>query len=98
MKIGSTPVQTLAIVLGPNAWITRSQYPPPGPKPKGLRISWVGHSFHVYLPSPVARLAIEAGIKGHRTLGIDFIGASMPCQHWNRGGGDNGTNAVKNIL
>jgi hypothetical protein len=98
MKVELTSLQVLAIVFGLKIGGANSQYPPASPKPKGLRISWVGHSFHVYLPGPVAKLASEAGIKGHRTLGVDFIGASMPCQHWNRGGGENGTNAVKNIL
>ena len=66
--------------------------------PKGLAISWVGHSFHVYLPSPVGKLASEAGIQGHRNLGVDFIGASTPCQHWSRAGGDTGSTGVKQIL
>jgi hypothetical protein len=54
--------------------------------PKGKKIQWVGHSFHVFLPSPVASLAREAGIKGHENLGVDFLPASLPCQHWNKGG------------
>jgi hypothetical protein len=97
MKAIFTSLQVLAIALA-NIGNANGQYPPPGPKPKGLKISWVGHSFHVYLPSPVAKLASEAGIRGHESLGVDFIGASAPCQHWTKGGGENGTNAVKNIL
>jgi len=54
--------------------------------PNGKKIQWVGHSFHVFLPSPVASLAKEAGIKGHENLGTDFLPASVPCQHWNKGG------------
>jgi hypothetical protein len=76
--------------------ITEAQYPPASP-PKGKAVQWVGHSFHWFLPQPVLQLAQEAGIKGHVNLGVDRIGASTPCQHWNKGG-DDGTNAVKNIL
>jgi hypothetical protein len=98
MRVTLLSLQVLAIVFGLNAGSANAQYPPVDSKKKGLAISWVGHSFHVYLPSPVAKLASEAGIKGHKNLGVDFIGASQPCQHWTKGGGENGTNAVKNIL
>jgi hypothetical protein len=54
------------------------------PPPKGLKIQWVGHSFHMFLPGPVAKLAAEAGIKGHTDVGKDMIGGSSPCEHWNR--------------
>src|ERR1700761_5863457 len=63
--------------------------------PKGKSVQWVGHSFHVFLPAPVAQLAKEAGIVGHQNLGVDRIGGSEPCQHWNKGGD---TNAVKETL
>lgn len=67
--------------------------------PKGKKVQWMGHSFHWFLPEPVAALAKEAGIVGHVTVGVDRIGASLPCQHWNRGGtGENDTNAVKDAL
>jgi hypothetical protein len=66
--------------------------------PKGKKVQWMGHSFHFFLPEPVAKLAAEAGIEGHVTVGVDRIGASLPCQHWNKGGGENGTNAVKDVL
>jgi hypothetical protein len=55
----------------------------------------VGHSFHFFLPPLVAQLAKEAGIQGHEDVGIDRIGASRPCQHWEKGGE---TNAVKEAL
>jgi hypothetical protein len=54
--------------------------------PKGKKIQWIGHSFHVFLPAPVAKLANEAGISGHQNLGFDMIPASVPCMHWNKGG------------
>jgi hypothetical protein len=71
-------------------WPKPRSAPPPGKK-----IQWVGHSFHWFLPNPVAQLAQEAGIQGHENIGIDRIGASLPCQHWNKGGE---TNAVKEAL
>jgi hypothetical protein len=42
---------------------------------------------------------LEAGIKGHKSLGFDMIGASTPCQHWNKGGKNpTDTNTVKEVL
>jgi hypothetical protein len=73
----------------PSSW---SQLAAP---PAGKKIQWVGHSFHWFLPGPVAQLAKEAGIVGHADLGVDRIGASRPCQHWEKGGQ---TNAVKEML
>lgn len=55
-----------------------------GTVPKGYKIQYVGHSFHQFLPTPMATLAKEAGIKGHVTLGFDMLPASYPCQHWNK--------------
>jgi len=63
--------------------------------PAGKKVQWVGHSFHWFLPEPVAKLAAEAGIKGHQTVNVDRIGGSLPCQHWNKGGT---TNTVKENL
>jgi hypothetical protein len=54
--------------------------------PKGKKIQWTGHSFHAFLPMPVASLAKEAGIQGHTNLGLDMLPVSVPCQHWNDGG------------
>jgi hypothetical protein len=65
------------------------------PVPQGKKVQWVGHSFHWFLPEPVAKLAAEAGIQGHQTINVDRIGASLPCQHWNKGGT---TNTVKENL
>jgi len=85
----STTLAVLAL-----AALTTAQSPP-----KGKAIQWVGHSFHVFLPQPVLKLAQEAGIKGHVNLGFDMIGASTPCQHWNKGGKNpTDTNTVKDVL
>jgi hypothetical protein len=43
--------------------------------PKGLRVQFVGHSFHFFLPGLIDTLAKEAGILGHRSLGMDMIPA-----------------------
>jgi hypothetical protein len=67
--------------------------------PAGKKIQWVGHSFHWFLPEPVAKLATEAGIQGHKNIGVDRIGASLPCQHWNKQSAkDPTTNDVKEVL
>ena len=61
--------------------------------PKGYRVQYVGHSFHMFVPTVMASLAKEAGISGHKSLGLDFLPASYPCQHWNKN-----PNTVKNVL
>jgi hypothetical protein len=65
--------------------------------PAGKKVQWVGHSFHIPLVQPVAQLAKEAGIQDHTTVNAEFMGASIPCQHWNRDNGK-GTNTVKENL
>lgn len=65
--------------------------------PAGKKVQWVGHSFHIPLVQPVAQLAKEAGISDHTTVNAEFMGASIPCQHWNRDNGK-GTNTVKENL
>ena len=52
--------------------------------PKGYKVQYVGHSFHVFVPTVMASLAKEAGISGHKSLGMDMLPASYPCQHWNK--------------
>jgi len=59
----------------------------PNPKsalPKGYKVQYVGHSFHVHLAPMIEKLAREAGIQGHTTLGNEMLPASYPCQHWER--------------
>jgi hypothetical protein len=51
---------------------------------KGYKIQFVGHSFHMFLPSPLASLAKEANIPGHETLNFDMLPASYPEQHWSK--------------
>lgn len=49
---------------------------------KGQRVFICGHSFHVFVEQPLARLAEEAGKKEHKDMGCSFIGGSYPMQHW----------------
>ena len=55
----------------------------------GLKVYFVGHSFHMFIIRPLIALAKEAGIKGHWAEGWDMIGGSTPMQHWERNGDDN---------
>jgi hypothetical protein len=52
--------------------------------PKGYKIQFVGHSFHMFLPSPLALLAKEAKVSGHETLNFDMLPASYPEWHWSK--------------
>jgi hypothetical protein len=52
--------------------------------PKGYKIQMVGHSFHMFLPTPLGTLAKEAQISGHETLNFDMLPASYPEQHWSK--------------
>jgi hypothetical protein len=52
--------------------------------PRGYKIQFVGHSFHMFLPTPLAALAREAQIPGHETLNFDMLPASYPEQHWSK--------------
>jgi hypothetical protein len=92
MHLSTTTLLGLLVAVG--TALPSEHWPKVAP-PKGKKIQWVGHSFHWFLPKPVSQLATEAGIKGHEDVGIDRIGASLPCQHWNKGGE---TNAVKEAL
>jgi enterochelin esterase-like enzyme len=51
--------------------------------PKGLRVFVCGHSLHWYIPAPLGEMAAAAGIKGHRLVGSQSLGASKTLQHWN---------------
>jgi hypothetical protein len=59
------------------------------PLPAGLRVYFVGHSFHMFIVRPLIYLAREVGITDHWAEGWDMIGGSTPSQHWERGGEDN---------
>jgi hypothetical protein len=60
-----------------------------GAVPKGQRVFYASHSLMWYVPTPLGELAKAAGIKGHRLVGLQSLGASRTAQHWNLPGGKN---------
>src|SRR5262245_47500093 len=50
--------------------------------PKGLRVFYTGHSFHMFVPPRVEQLVKSAGIEGHKLVGVQGIGGSRVIQHW----------------
>lgn len=53
------------------------------PSPFGVRVFYVSHSLMWYVPEPLGKLAEAAGIKGHKLVGLQSLGASKTVQHWN---------------
>jgi len=51
--------------------------------PKGLRVFYASHSLMWYVPKPLGEMAEAAGIKGHKLVGLQSLGASKTGQHWN---------------
>ncbi len=51
--------------------------------PKGLRVFFAAHSLLWYAPTPLGELATAAGIKDHKLVGLQSLGASKTLQHWN---------------
>src|SRR5437763_16748 len=56
--------------------------PEPGASAKGQRVLICGHSFHVFVGAPIAKIADAAGIKDHVNSGTQSIGGSTVTQHW----------------
>ena len=54
-----------------------------GAVPKGQRLFYASHSLMWYVPTPLGELADAAGIKGHKLVGLQMLGASRTAQHWN---------------
>jgi len=50
--------------------------------PKGVRIFYTGHSFHMFVPPRIEQLVKSAGIEGHKLVGQQGIGGSRVIQHW----------------
>jgi hypothetical protein len=50
--------------------------------PKGERVFFTGHSFHMFVPAGIATLVKEAEIAGHQTAGTQGLGGSRVIQHW----------------
>lgn len=70
----------LAFVLAFYAAAVRAEDKPAAPK--GLRVFTCGHSFHAFIPGPLAEMARMAGIKNHQIAGLSGIGGSRVVQHW----------------
>jgi hypothetical protein len=51
--------------------------------PPGLRVFFASHSLMWYAPKPLGEMVEAAGIKGHRLIGLQSLGASRTIQHWN---------------
>lgn len=57
--------------------------------PKGLRVFFASHSLMWYAPKPLGEMAEAAGIKDHKLIGLQSLGASKTIQHWNLPDGKN---------
>lgn len=51
--------------------------------PKGQRVFFASHSLMWYVPQPLGEIAEAAGIKDHKLIGLQSLGASKTLQHWN---------------
>lgn len=60
-----------------------------GAAPKGQRVFYASHSLMWYVPTPRAEAASAAGIKDHKLVGLQSLGASKTAQHWNLPEGKN---------
>lgn len=49
---------------------------------KGLRVFYASHSLMWYVPKPLGEMAEDAGIEGHKLMGLRPLGASKTSQHW----------------
>lgn len=63
--------------------------------PKGERVFYTGHSFHMFVPQLVERMVPLAKIEGHKLSGTQGIGGSKVIQHWDK---PDDTNAAKKAL
>ncbi len=50
---------------------------------KGLRVFYASHSLMWYVPEPLGKMAEARGIKDHKLMGLQRLGASRTIQHWN---------------
>lgn len=48
----------------------------------GLRVFFASHSLMWYAPQPLGEMAEAAGIKKHKLVGLQSLGASKTLQHW----------------
>src|SRR5262245_55383635 len=50
--------------------------------PKGQRVFYTGHSFHMFVPQRIEQMVKAAKIEGHKLAGTQGIGGSRVIQHW----------------
>lgn len=62
---------------------TQDQKPGQTSAPPGVRVFFASHSLMWYAPKPLGEMAEAAGIKSHKLLGLQSLGASKTVQHWN---------------
>lgn len=55
----------------------------PADPPRGLRVFYASHSGMWYVPDALGEMAMAAGIKDHKLVGLQKIPASRTLQHWN---------------
>jgi hypothetical protein len=88
MTTWTKPVRLLAGVLLatllPHPLTGQDKDPATKPEtPKGQRVFYASHSLMWYVPTPLGELAEAAGIKDHKLVGLQMLGASKTLQHWN---------------
>ncbi len=81
-KRGWLPAGFILAALFP-AWAAGEDKAPADNVPKGQRVFYAAHSLMWYVPTPLGELADAAGIKDHKLVGVQSIGASRTLQHWN---------------
>jgi hypothetical protein len=62
---------------------TPEKKPDAASTPKGQRVFFAAHSLMWDVPTPLGRMAEAAGIKDHKLVGVQSLGASRALQHWN---------------
>ena len=50
--------------------------------PKGQRVFYTGHSFHMFVPQRIDQMVKLTRIEGHKLVGTQGIGGSRVIQHW----------------
>lgn len=70
--------------------------PTTAPAVAGQQVFVAGHSFHFFIGKWLEEIVPSTDIKGHKTLGVTFIGGSRVIQHWNVPDEKNKTKAALN--
>ena len=87
-----TILATLAVSLGYAALVAAEKER--APAPRGLRVFYTGHSFHMFIEPRIEQLVKSAGIEGHQLAGKQGIGGSRVIQHWELAEGKNKARAA----